>query len=280
MATIQLAGAGHPRRDWLSPALLSGFIASAAMLFAFAVAYGAAALQASVALADRPYAATLRQWLHGLTRNVVVDLAGPNLYEATGVFFVGGLVWAVVYAAVFHPRLRGPGWQRGLLFSLVPGLFSLVVFLPLVGGGPFGLGLGAGPFPLIGTLLLHAVYGLVLAAMYGPFGDRPVDGRRGALAGDDAWGMPSAEAGAARGLVGGMALGGLLGLAGLVAPPSGDMASLLGLHPLSFPIAGVLLGGGFGLFLGSLCGLPAGEPTGDGAGTAEGASSPSATSSR
>jgi hypothetical protein len=260
MAMIQLAGVSHPRRDWLSPALLSGFIASAAMLFAFAVAYGAASLQASVALADRPYAATLRQWLHGLTRNVLVDLAGPNLYAATGVFFVGGLVWAVVYAAVFHPRLRGSGWQRGLLFSLVPGLFSLVVFLPLVGGGPLGLGLGAGPFPLVGTLLLHAVYGLVLAAMYGPFGDRPVDGRRGALAGDDVWGMPSAEAGAAKGLAGGMALGGLLGLAGLVAAPAGDIASLLGVHPLSFPIAGVLLGGGFGLFLGSLWGLPGGEP--------------------
>jgi hypothetical protein len=147
-------------------AILAGFIASAAMLLAFTVAYGVAALLAS--------AAPLGPWWRGLTTSVLLDLDGPSLYAAATVYFAGGLAWALLYAAVFEPRLGGSTWRRGLLFSLVPGLCSLLVVLPLLGGGLLGLGLGAGPVPLLGNLALHAVYGLVLAAMYGPFGDLPV----------------------------------------------------------------------------------------------------------
>jgi hypothetical protein len=257
---MAVAEVQHSPSVRISRAILAGFIASAAMLLAFAVAYGAASLQASVQLADRPYAATLRKWFQGLTDNVLVDLARPNLYEAMGLYFASGLVWAVVYAAVFEPRLSGPTWRRGLLFSLVPGLFSLVVFLPLLGGGLFGIGLGAGPLPLIGNLLLHAVYGLVLAAMYGPFGDRAVDGRAGPVVGDDTWGMPHVEAGAAWGLARGLGLGGLLGLVGVLTLPVTGEASPLGMHPRWFLIESIMVGGAFGLLLGSLSGLSSSEP--------------------
>lgn len=53
------------------------------------------------------------------------------------------------------------------MFSLIPWAFSLVVFLPLVGGGFLGLGLGAGPLPILGNLLLHAVYGVTLGSVLG-----------------------------------------------------------------------------------------------------------------
>jgi hypothetical protein len=257
---MALATVAYRSRVRPSPAILAGFIASAAMLLAFTVAYGGAALLASAALGDHSAAAPLRPWLQGLTTNLLIDLARPNLYEAIGLYFAGGLAWAVVYAAVFEPRLGGPPWRRGLLFSLVPGLFSLVVFLPLVGGGLFGFELGAGPLPLLGNLFLHAVYGLVLAAMYGPFGDRAVDGGPGLLVGDDAWGMRQVEAAAARGLVGGLALGGLLGLAGVLAPHVAGEASLSGVHPQWFVLGGSLVGGSLGMLVGSLCGLPSDDP--------------------
>ncbi len=41
--------------------------------------------------------------------------------------------------------------------------------MPAVGGF-FGLGIGAGPLPIIGNLILHLVYGATLGTLYGPAG--------------------------------------------------------------------------------------------------------------
>src|SRR5205814_6774880 len=86
----------------------------------------------------------ITDWSNGLTSNALIDLAKPSLYTALGVFFTGGLLWALLYGLVAEPRLRGSAWERGALFAIVPWLFSLVVFMPLVGGGLLGASLGAG----------------------------------------------------------------------------------------------------------------------------------------
>src|SRR5262245_34330629 len=126
-------------------ALLAGFVASVAMVFAFALAYIAALLIAKLPLP------LLANWFHGLTNNALIDTAGTNLYAATVAFLIGGLVWGLLYGVVFEPRLQGPGWRRGMTFAVIPWLFSLLIFLPLVGGGILGLGIGAGPLPIIGN---------------------------------------------------------------------------------------------------------------------------------
>src|SRR5207247_9080454 len=89
------------------------------------------------------------------------------LYSATAVFFLGGLLWAVLYGFVAEPRLSGTSWERGVKFALIPWVLSLVIFLPLVGGGILGMSLGAGPLPLLGNLILHVVYGAILGFVYG-----------------------------------------------------------------------------------------------------------------
>src|SRR6185369_12180348 len=124
----------------------------------------------------------------------------------------GGLLWAVLYGLVFESRLRGSSWERGALFAGIPWLFSLAVFLPLVGGGFLGMSLGAGPLPIIGNLVLHLVYGAVLGSVYGPAGDSVLDDPRHAAAGDDIWEGPNSEVGAARGLMIGLGLGVVAGL--------------------------------------------------------------------
>src|SRR5207249_3288705 len=120
-------------------ALLAGFVASVAMVLAFAIAFAAALVFGRLPVP------ILGSWFHGLTNNPLIDTAGPYLYAATAIFFVGGLIWALLYGLVFESRLHGPAWMRGLRFALIPWLFSLAVFMPLVGGGILGIGLGAGP---------------------------------------------------------------------------------------------------------------------------------------
>ena len=79
---------------------------------------------------------------------------------------VAQLLWAVLYAAVAEPRLRGSAGVRGLQFALVPWLTSGLLYLPLIGAGPFGLALGAGWLPILGEAVRCAIFGVSLGVLY------------------------------------------------------------------------------------------------------------------
>jgi uncharacterized protein DUF6789 len=219
-------------------ALLAGFIASVAMVLAFAVAFVAA-----LVLSQLPVP-VLADWFRGLTSNQLIDTAAPNLYAATAIFFLGGMVWALLYALVFDARLTGAAWQRGVKFALVPWLFSLLIFMPLLGGGMLGLGLGAGPLPTVGNLILHGVYGAVLGAVWGS-AESVIDLPSRQAYSEDLQAGRLSEVGAARGIGVGVALGLVLGLLGAAVVPHGAM------NPLAIIIALALSGAAFGGFAGS-----------------------------
>jgi hypothetical protein len=79
---------------------------------------------------------------------------------------VAQLLWAVLYAGVAEPRLRGSAGVRGLQFALVPWLTSGLLYLPLIGAGPFGLALGAGWLPILGEAVRCAIFGVSLGVLY------------------------------------------------------------------------------------------------------------------
>ena len=220
-------------------ALLAGFVASVGMVLAFGVAFTAA-----LVLGRLPVP-VISDWFRGLTNNALIDTAGPNLYAATAIFFFGGLLWSMLYGLVFEPRLKGRSWERGVKFALIPWLFSLAIFMPLVGGGVLGMGLGAGPLPIVGNLVLHAVWGAVLGAVYGSAEsvfDRP---SHKAYA-DELQAGRLSEVAAARGMIAGLALGVLVGAVGALVVPQGLS------NPMAMVVAVGLTGAAFGGFVGSL----------------------------
>jgi len=221
-------------------AILAGFVASVGMVMAFAIAYVAALLL------SRMPVPLLSDWFRGLTTNRVIDAAGPNLYAAISMFFVGGVIWALLFVFAFEPRLRVNAWERGVRFALVPWLFSLVVFMPLIGGGLLGIGLGAGPLPVIGNLILHLVYGAVLGAVWGS-AESVIDRPLHAAYTEDLQVGRLSELGAARGLGLGLAVGVLVGLVAMVIVPQA-----IGMNPLAVVVAIGLSGAAFGGFVGSL----------------------------
>jgi hypothetical protein len=220
-------------------ALLAGFIASVAIVMAFAVAFVAA-----LGLSRLPVP-VVASWFDGLTHNQLIDATAPNLYAATAAFFAGGLIWALLYALIFESRLQGPAWQRGVEFALIPWLVSLLVFVPLLGGGFLGLSLGAGPLPVLGNLILHALYGIVLGVVWGS-AESEVDYRRHQAYTEDLQASRVSELGAARGLAIGLIVGTLLGL--LVAA----VVSMAAMNPLAIVVAIALTGAAFGGFVGSV----------------------------
>jgi hypothetical protein len=223
----------------LALALLAGFVATVGMVFAFGVAFAAALLLGRLPLP------VISDWFRGLTNNALIDTAGPNLYAATAIFFFGGLLWSMLYGIVFEPRLKGRSWERGLKFALIPWLFSLAIFMPLVGGGVLGIGLGAGPLPILGNLILHAVWGVVLGVVYGSAEsvfDRP---SHKAYA-DELQAGRLSEVAAARGMIAGLVLGVLVGAVGALVVPQGLS------NPMAMVVAVGLTGAAFGGFVGSL----------------------------
>ncbi len=243
------------RLAWLSRATISGFSGAVAMLFAYLVGYGVAYAIAVLPLAEGQPAGLLRGWSYGLTHNVLTDLAGSHVYILAGLHFFLALTWAILYARYAEPRLPGPGWRRGLTFALVPWVVSVLVVLPLGGGGLLGLGLGAGPLPVVGNLILHLAYGAVLGAVYGPVGDLPPDSFRRRGSADDAETTSRIDTRTAAGLAIGFAVGllGSIALAELLRAAPGS--PVLGIPPAAFILGWTVLGGALGAFVGSFAGL-------------------------
>ena len=288
--TVSLEAQPHARTgaDSLSRAILAGFAASLTMLLVFLVAFNLARLLSASpvpawpvlerpsiihpaswvngsgpdglasASASADALAPPRLWLVNLTSNRLIDVGLDDVYLAAGIYLAGGLLWALLYTLV-EPRLPGPAWKRGVLFAMLPALVSLVVVLPLLGGGLFGLALGAGPLPAIGNVLLHVVYGAVLGLVFGPWGDLDASTLERPDARDGSRMNPSYEPVAALALLGGLLLGGVVGLlAGFTAAGTGG--SLMGGSSGSLILWGALLGAVIGLFVGSFAGLGRSAP--------------------
>lgn len=232
------------RTDWLGRAVVAGFVATALMTVVLAVAYGFALILAS----PNPTAPTVFHWLWGLTHNVVTERTASTAPAAVILHVLAGMLWAIVYAGMVEPHLRGPGWRRGLLFSLIPWLFSLFVFLPALSGGFLGLALGAGPLPIIGNLIAHLIYGATLGGVYALGTEHYLGGRERPVSPREFVMLSRVEQTMAGGIVIGLVAGGLVGwLAALVW--AGGQAELLGL------LLGALGGAVAGLLAGSFAGL-------------------------
>jgi len=146
-----------PGSDWLARSYVCGYFASTAMLIVLMIAFmGMLLLSGTDAL-----------WAQRLTDNTLTVAAKNSPFTSITLHFVAGLLLAIGYGSFFHHKVKGPAWQKGLVYSMGPYLLSVLVFFPMVGAGLLGFQLGAGPLPLIGNLVLHAAYGLTLGVTYG-----------------------------------------------------------------------------------------------------------------
>jgi hypothetical protein len=246
------AVSSQARADWLPRAITSGFVAAVAMLFTFMVAYAVA-----YGLGQRDFAEPIQGWFYGLTHNALTNLAGSNLYAVAGLHFLVAMVWAAAYGYYAEPRLPGPGWIRGVSFSLLTWLVSILVALPLGGGGILGAALGAGPLPVLGNLVLHFAYGATLGAVYGPLGDVPADSLSARGPTDDFETTRRGEVGTAVGIVAGLVAGLIISLVIALLLNTRPGSPILGIPEAAFVLACTVLGGAFGALLGSLAGLGA-----------------------
>jgi len=131
------------RERSMTRAMAAGFIATLVMTL-----LGIAAVKFGVPTFN--WADTLRAWFGGGA------MAGYAL------FFIFGIALAMIYVAVFHDRLPGYSWRRGMFFAAILWVLTGLAISPYVGLGFF---MGSVAMAMA-TLALYMLYGAILGWIY------------------------------------------------------------------------------------------------------------------
>ena len=98
----------------------------------------------------------------------ISKLAGGAVGGWMDHFIIGTLIWGILFAGFDSVTPALPSWLKGLMFSVLAWLVTMVLFLPFVGLGLFGSKIGVEPAAI--NLVQHLIYGLVLGVTYGLLG--------------------------------------------------------------------------------------------------------------
>lgn len=79
-------------------------------------------------------------------------------------FIIGTFIWGALFGAVNHSLPGRTELGKGLWFSLIPWVLSMVVMMPMLGAQVFALDLGLTVMTL--SLVFHLFYGAVLGWAY------------------------------------------------------------------------------------------------------------------
>lgn len=97
------------------------------------------------------------------------------------ILFVAGIVFALLYAFWWVRHLPGPGWQRGLVYGIVPWFVMAVIVAPLlpvlnptmdVKTAPGFFFINLGIVAIFGSLVAFLMWGIVLGVLYGSVVER------------------------------------------------------------------------------------------------------------
>ncbi len=94
------------------------------------------------------------------------DLQPLVLFLVVPAYVLVGVLWGAAYGAWVEPRLASHrDWLKGLIFSALPLVTSLLIVLPLLGFGIVGLS-QAVLVAAVGETIRHLAYGVLLGVSY------------------------------------------------------------------------------------------------------------------
>lgn len=99
-----------------------------------------------------------------LSAETILGVSGGEMLGWAVHFFVGSVIWGILYA-LLHVRLPGATpVQQGMTFGAIAWLVVMVTVFPLAGSGFFALGFGG--TVMFTTLLAHLIFGAILGWCY------------------------------------------------------------------------------------------------------------------
>ena len=82
-------------------------------------------------------------------------------------FMLGAVVFPAIFAFVLWDKLPGGDWMKGLVFGMALFLIAQVVVMPMAGAGILSANHPEQMMALVGSLMGHAIYGIVLGWWFG-----------------------------------------------------------------------------------------------------------------
>lgn len=84
---------------------------------------------------------------------------------------IGVIVWGAGFPVLFNLIPGSSSVSKGIVFGIAAWLMMMLVIMPMVGAGFFGLKMGI--MAPVMTLILHAIFGSLLGLVYGRIGGSP-----------------------------------------------------------------------------------------------------------
>ena len=137
----------------IASAVIAGLIATAVMT---AIMYAA------------PYVGLPKMDIMGMLGTMFMEPGTTALILGAIIHFMMGAIFAIIYAFFWTNVLGDPTWLWGIIFGLVHGI--IVVFtMPMIQGmhpRAEQLEMEMGGMAIVGMLMGHAIFGLVVALVY------------------------------------------------------------------------------------------------------------------
>jgi len=138
-------------------AILAGFIATLVMTVIMRIA-------SMIGLPKMDVASMLGSML---TQTVPEPMSGPRFLGLVLHFLQGSVVFPLLFAYLFYKILPGPSWFKGIIWALILWFVLQVVIMPKMGAGFFSSHVPQTMMRLIGSLIVHVIYGIILGGIYG-----------------------------------------------------------------------------------------------------------------
>lgn len=81
-------------------------------------------------------------------------------------FMIGIVGYGLAYTLVFSKLPIGGHLVRGVALGLAGWASMMIVLMPMMGAGLFGMGLASGIMVPVATMMLHVIFGAVLGLVY------------------------------------------------------------------------------------------------------------------
>lgn len=102
--------------------------------------------------------------------NVIKMLAGQMNSSASmgwvAHFMIGVIGYGIIYAVLFANKTTNKNVQNGILLAVIGWLLMMVVLMPMMGAGLFGLQMPSGVMVPVATFILHLIFGATLGLSY------------------------------------------------------------------------------------------------------------------